>query len=59
MGGNLTILALTHFGPEEATRLLSPLGVNANGQWRFYNDVHDHLQGHRCVDPGDGDKPGA
>ena len=39
MGGNLTILALTHIGPEDATRALSPLGVNANGQWRFYNDV--------------------
>ncbi len=39
MGGNLTVLALTHFGPEQATRLLSPLGVNANGQWRYYNDV--------------------
>lgn len=39
LGGNLTILALTHFGPEQATRLLSPLGVNANGQWRYYNDV--------------------
>ena len=39
LGGNLTILALTHFGPEDATLLLSPLGVNANGQWRFFNDV--------------------
>jgi hypothetical protein len=39
MDGKLTILALTHFGPEDATRALSPLGVNANGQWRFYNDV--------------------
>lgn len=39
MGGNLTVLALTHFGPEQATRLLAPLGVNANGQWRYYNDV--------------------
>ena len=39
LGGNLTILALTHFGPDDATRLLSPLGVNANGQWRFYNDL--------------------
>jgi hypothetical protein len=39
LGGNLTILALTHFGPEDATRALSPLGVNANGQWRFYNDA--------------------
>jgi hypothetical protein len=37
--GNLTILALTHFGPEQATRVLSPIGFNANGQWRFYNDV--------------------
>jgi hypothetical protein len=39
LGGNLTILALTHFGPEDATRALSPRGVNANGQWRFYNDI--------------------
>jgi len=39
MGGQLTILALSHFGPEDATRALSPLGVNANGQWRFYNDI--------------------
>ena len=46
MGGKLTVLALTHFGPDQATRLLSggffaaglPT-VNANGQWRFYNDV--------------------
>ena len=39
LDGNLTILALTHFGPEQPTRLLSPLGFNANGQWRYYNDV--------------------
>jgi hypothetical protein len=39
MEGNLTILALSHFGPEQATRLLSPNGFNANGQWRFFNDV--------------------
>jgi hypothetical protein len=39
LDGNLTILALTHFGPEQATRLLSPIGFNANGQWRYYNDV--------------------
>jgi hypothetical protein len=39
LDGNLTVLALTHFGPEQPTRLLSPLGVNANGQWRTYNDV--------------------
>ncbi len=39
MGGNLTVLALTHMGPEQATRVLSPEGFNANGEWRFYNDV--------------------
>ena len=39
LGGNLTGLALTHIGPEDATRLLSPQGVNANGQWRYYNDI--------------------
>jgi hypothetical protein len=39
MGGNLTVLALTHDGPEQASRFLSPIGVNADGQWRFYNDV--------------------
>jgi hypothetical protein len=39
MDGNLRILALTHFGPEEATRLLSPLGVDANGQRRYFTDV--------------------
>jgi hypothetical protein len=38
-GGKLVILALTHLGPEQATRVLSPAGFNANGQWRFYNDV--------------------
>jgi hypothetical protein len=39
MGGNLTILGLTHMGPEQASRVLSPLGFNADGQWRFYNDI--------------------
>ena len=39
MGGNLTILALTHMGPEQATRVLSPVGFNADGEWRSYNDV--------------------
>ncbi len=39
MEGKLTILALSHFGPEDATRALSPIGFNANGFWRFYNDV--------------------
>jgi hypothetical protein len=39
MGGNLTILALTHDGPEQASRVLSPLGKNADGYWRYFNDV--------------------
>lgn len=39
MGGKLTVLALTHVGPEQATRVLSPAGFNADGQWRAYNDI--------------------
>ncbi|MFL5256930.1 MAG: outer membrane beta-barrel protein [Rhodopila sp.] len=39
MDGNLTVLALTHLGPEQASRVLSPIGVNANGQMRSYNDI--------------------
>ena len=39
MDGKLTILGLSHFGPENATRALSPLGVNANGKWRYFNDI--------------------
>ncbi len=39
MGGKLTILAMSHFGSENSTRAFSPLGVNANGKWRFFNDV--------------------
>ena len=39
MGGNLTILALTHVGPEQASRVLSPAGFNADGEWRAYNDI--------------------
>ena len=39
LGGNLTVVATTHAGPEQPTRLLSPLGVNADGQWRWYNDL--------------------
>jgi hypothetical protein len=41
MGGKLTVLALTHIGPEQASRLLSALNpsVNANGQMRSFNDV--------------------
>jgi hypothetical protein len=39
MDGKLTILGLSHFGPENASRVLSPLGVNASGKWRFFNDI--------------------
>jgi hypothetical protein len=41
MGGDLSILALTHFGPENANqRPDQPLGiVNANSYYRFLNDI--------------------
>jgi len=39
MDGNLTVLALSHIGPENATRALSPIGYNANGYYRYLNDV--------------------
>lgn len=39
MGGNLTLIALSHMGPENAVRLLSPLGFNANSYMRYLNDV--------------------
>jgi hypothetical protein len=39
LDGKLTIQTPTHFGPEQSTRVLSPIGINANGQWRYYNDV--------------------
>jgi hypothetical protein len=39
MDGNLTVLALSHLGPENATRALSPTGFNANGYFRYLNDV--------------------
>ncbi len=39
MDGNLTILALTHIGPENASRALSPAGFNANGYYRYLNDI--------------------
>ena len=34
MDGNLTLLALSHFGPENPARTVS----NANGYYRYYND---------------------
>jgi hypothetical protein len=41
MGGNLTVLALTHIGPENASRALSALtpAFNADGYYRYYNDI--------------------
>jgi hypothetical protein len=39
MDGNLTVLALTHIGPENASRALSPIGFNADGYYRYYNDI--------------------
>lgn len=39
MDGNLTVLALTHIGPENASRVLSPLGYNADAYFRYLNDV--------------------
>ena len=39
MGGNLTILALTHIGPENSKLALSPAGFNANSYMRYYNNV--------------------
>jgi hypothetical protein len=41
MDGNLTVLALTHIGPENASRALSalPPGFNADGYFRYFNDI--------------------
>jgi hypothetical protein len=41
MDGNLTLLALSHFGPENPTRALSALvpPADANSYMRYYNDV--------------------
>ena len=41
MDGNLTVLALTHFGPENASRFTSslPTPMNANAYNRYYNDI--------------------
>jgi hypothetical protein len=39
MGGNLTVLALSHLGPENPSRLLQPAGFNANGYMRYENDA--------------------
>jgi Putative beta-barrel porin-2, OmpL-like. bbp2 len=39
MGGNLTLVALSHMGPENPSRALEPLGFNANSYMRYLNDV--------------------
>ncbi len=38
MNGDLTVLALTHIGPENASRAFL-LGYNVDGFYRYYNDV--------------------
>ena len=38
MDGGLTVLALTHIGPENASRSF-PRGFNVNGYYRYLNDV--------------------
>jgi hypothetical protein len=38
MDGNLTVLALSHMGPENATRALAPR-FDANAYMRYYNDL--------------------
>lgn len=39
MDGNLTILALSHLGPENAVNALKPFGFDANRYMRFENDA--------------------
>ena len=39
LSDSLTILALTHIGPENASRALSPIGFNADGYYRYFNDI--------------------
>ena len=41
LGGNMTILALTHIGPEtvDAAAVACSRAINANGQWRSFNDI--------------------
>ena len=41
MDGNLTVLALTHFGPENASRAVNTVRPrqNANSYNRYYNDI--------------------
>lgn len=39
MGGNLTVLALSHMGPEDPSRALAPIGFDASSYMRYYNDL--------------------
>ena len=39
MGGNLTLVALSHLGPENAQNALGPAGFNANSYMRYENDL--------------------
>ncbi len=39
LDGNLTVLALSHLGPENAQNALRPAGFNANSYMRFENDM--------------------
>ena len=47
MDGKLTILALTHFGPEQATRVLSPHRVQCQRLLALLQRRAGHLEGHR------------
>jgi hypothetical protein len=39
LSGNLTLVALSHLGPENPTRALTPIGFNANAYMRYENDA--------------------
>ena len=58
LDGNLTILALTHFGPEQPTRLLSP-GVQRQRPVALLQRRHGHLEGDREAHAGIRGQPGA
>ena len=47
LDGNLTILALTHFGPEQPTRLLVAAGVQRQRPVALLQRRHRHLEGDR------------
>ena len=53
MDGKLTVLALSHFGPENPSRGLAPLGFNADNYMRYLNDVVVTYKATDEADPGD------